>query len=473
MFSNFLSATAYEHLLLAFAILPFLVLVLPTLMKYSAYRGGEADLFAPPLIVAGTVFIGTTLRTFFVLHDPEAPQFYFVLFGPYEPLDVMHLGLIANNLGVAAWLLGYVLFGYSSKSTFQNSSFDYSRLNLAVMFILPFCIALTFYYMYQVGVLTNISQMGLSAKRMIDIGAGEDKTTTFQHLKLGADVAAAATVLVACRYYSRLQRGSDLYLLVATFCVASIVPFVSSIRGEIAYLAVSILIVRHYSYRKINGRLLLMAFAGLAAMAGFMQTLRVQSKLGSEGNEFEIGKILDSLIYTAHHVCVGKMSAIIAKIPAELPFMYGESYMRLLIAPIPRVLWPDKPVIGIGQYVGIDVMERSTISGVVPGVLGEAYLNFGWPGLVIILFLFGGLCRTLYQKFAVNRDRNDMFAVGLYAILWILILDVFLNAFTGNVLRFARHALPFILMAWYIRRLQVRKRYTQTPGIPQGHRFQA
>jgi hypothetical protein len=70
----------------------------------------------------------------------------------------------------------------------------------------------------------------------------------------------------------------------------------------------------------------------------------------------------------------------------------GSTFMSALIAPIPRVLWPGKPVVAgsgelVSQYTGL-VFAEGTSVGV--GHVLEAYINFGMTGVVVVFAILGG-----------------------------------------------------------------------------------
>lgn len=77
----------------------------------------------------------------------------------------------------------------------------------------------------------------------------------------------------------------------------------------------------------------------------------------------------------------------------HVPFLHGSTFISALIAPIPRAVWPDKPVIaGSGDLVsnvtGL-IFSESTSVGV--GHVLEAYINFGMAGVVATFFVIGGV----------------------------------------------------------------------------------
>jgi hypothetical protein len=97
----------------------------------------------------------------------------------------------------------------------------------------------------------------------------------------------------------------------------------------------------------------------------------------------------------------------------------GETLLDAIIAPIPRVLWPDKPIISglsvlFSKYTGLPV-SPGTSSGV--GILLESYINFGSAG-VVAMFAIYGIVLGLFD--ARSRQALDTGQYTSFAI-WVLV----------------------------------------------------
>lgn len=103
---------------------------------------------------------------------------------------------------------------------------------------------------------------------------------------------------------------------------------------------------------------------------------------------------------------------ILAMVPEEVDYLYGNSYVAVLALPVPRTLWPEKPGL-VGGRVGAIFFNRT--AGLPPGPIGEAYWNFGVPGVFVVFLLFGMFQRWLADVF-VHYARAPV-AIVLYAIV--------------------------------------------------------
>jgi oligosaccharide repeat unit polymerase len=106
-----------------------------------------------------------------------------------------------------------------------------------------------------------------------------------------------------------------------------------------------------------------------------------------------------------------------------LPSEYGLTYFTQLVNPIPRAIWPGKPVADAGlilarAYGAVDRNGEPTMT-TSPGFLGEAYLNFGFFGLLIIPAAAGLIVRAwdrLLSTASTSLPAFLIFAAGLSTI---------------------------------------------------------
>ena len=100
--------------------------------------------------------------------------------------------------------------------------------------------------------------------------------------------------------------------------------------------------------------------------------------------------------------------------PSEHPYLYGESYYRLLFTPIPREVWPDKPRNTNRLFAAVRDRELGR-KGVTQsaGVVGTTYLNFGVLGvlfMVVIGFVFS------FEKYLRLHNVLILATSGLWMI---------------------------------------------------------
>ncbi len=107
----------------------------------------------------------------------------------------------------------------------------------------------------------------------------------------------------------------------------------------------------------------------------------------------------------------------------------GAFYIRSILGLIPRVFWPNKPVIAEGVYFsayldgakGLDSIDPKTVYGAVsPTLFGSFYWNLGWVGLIVTAFalgVFSGISYRLFKKAGLSKPSVFLFYAAVLAIL--------------------------------------------------------
>lgn len=154
---------------------------------------------------------------------------------------------------------------------------------------------------------------------------------------------------------------------------------------------------------------------------------------------------------------------IVSKFPTPWEFYYGETYVSVPVAIIPRSLWPEKPVSLASQlglmvrynYRGFDdeLWRRANMFSLSPGFVGEAYANFGLLGVVCLSILLGALAgridsRINFRKFDLTDvprlmflssfiliHRGDFYTAVFYQCSMFVGAYAFMRAMHGRQLR--------------------------------------
>ena len=103
---------------------------------------------------------------------------------------------------------------------------------------------------------------------------------------------------------------------------------------------------------------------------------------------------------------------ILARVPNDVDYIYGNSYLALLSLPIPRAFWPEKPGL-VGGRVTSTFFGGSY--GIPPGAIGENYWNFGILGVLGAFFIFGSFHKWLAETF--RYYSREPAAGVLYALI--------------------------------------------------------
>ncbi len=100
---------------------------------------------------------------------------------------------------------------------------------------------------------------------------------------------------------------------------------------------------------------------------------------------------------------VNKLSAIMGLVDKN-GFYRGESLDYMRYAFIPRIIWPDKPIIQQGGWFAKEIKMGREVGGgrhsnaINMTIPGELYLNFGWPGVVAGCIGVGFLIMLIWES---------------------------------------------------------------------------
>jgi hypothetical protein len=75
--------------------------------------------------------------------------------------------------------------------------------------------------------------------------------------------------------------------------------------------------------------------------------------------------------------------------PAMLDYSYGGEHLEILGRPIPRSWWPDKPVGGYMNKLGMITADSGFTLGISPSLFGSFYQEGGLVGVVLLSVIYG------------------------------------------------------------------------------------
>lgn len=103
-------------------------------------------------------------------------------------------------------------------------------------------------------------------------------------------------------------------------------------------------------------------------------------------------------------------------IPSQHPYVGFKWLLYVLARPIPRALWPSKPVdpgFSLPEILGMEGVSLSSTS------IAEWYMAFGWPGVAIGGLIYGILARFWDQLLEYNLPLTSVavYGIGLMAMV--------------------------------------------------------
>ena len=122
----------------------------------------------------------------------------------------------------------------------------------------------------------------------------------------------------------------------------------------------------------------------------------------SEGRSMEIGNRLSGVAIVA---------SVIDQTPSVHDYTYGRDYLNTFLALIPRVFWPDKPIVldhnAFGRKYNL-VSPNDFVTSVTPYWFGEAFINFSYFGVFVGIF-YGLFLKNLSNIYYRNPNIMSIF----------------------------------------------------------------
>jgi hypothetical protein len=194
--------------------------------------------------------------------------------------------------------------------------------------------------------------------------------------------------------------------------------FFDYLRGTIAqplvaYTCGAVLGAR--SFRPLRNRHLVPVLAVGALFVGFYGLLGETRPRGVHG----LARFADLQVYrqwraTQHHLppeqtIVARLTSFnqlsqIGALVERNGHYGGKTFEYLAYAFVPRVLWPEKPIIALGAWYAMEIGQAVPTedgwynNSVNMTQAGELYLNFGWVGVLVGLPLFGGALAFFWTR---------------------------------------------------------------------------
>jgi hypothetical protein len=118
----------------------------------------------------------------------------------------------------------------------------------------------------------------------------------------------------------------------------------------------------------------------------------------------------------------GSMELFVAHVGKDHPYRMGETMEQLLYVFAPRVIWSDKPGGNSAQLFNLEFhLSEDPDTHISPSHIGELYWNFGLPGVVVGMALFGALLGFVVTSFdqqaGASLTRTLVIIVTLYNVV--------------------------------------------------------
>lgn len=115
----------------------------------------------------------------------------------------------------------------------------------------------------------------------------------------------------------------------------------------------------------------------------------------------------------------------IVQLTEDKGFYDGLASAPLITALVPRILWPEKPMIRMGAWfaleIGVAINDYGAVNNSINMTIpGEMYLDFGWFGVVLGCIVFGGLISMFWNSVNFYESPYNILGtlIGGYILLF-------------------------------------------------------
>jgi hypothetical protein len=119
-----------------------------------------------------------------------------------------------------------------------------------------------------------------------------------------------------------------------------------------------------------------------------------------------------------YRICDPIAAGAVVLITDRQGFLDGRGFDYVPMSLIPRAVWRNKPIIDRGrQFTAIlgmasDASVATTSTG--ETAAGEIFWNFGWPGVIVGMYVLGAVMAGLWWRAAGSDPRRGLFEMTAY-----------------------------------------------------------
>ena len=400
--------------------------------------GRRMDIFEPVLFISALFLVIFFLRPIQILYDPDAST----NFMPDDPKLFQEVVLL-GTLGLFCFYAGYGsrMGAVVSRKlpVFRRRWQDDRTMRVTVIYTLVGIAG------YSIGAARSggfgLFLSTLRGRKLL----GETGSWSIASLLL---LVGVAMVIVGTQYFAtRRHKG--------WFAISVVLALTSGLllgsRSQVLVPLLTLLVILYYVRRPKLGRVSprVMIVIGVCVAIGLVFALgQVTTRMHlARGGDFSdlsavglfvenIGRrLMDEFQQFDWFVITLDLTS-----SSELPIQRGKTFLEFFTRFVPRAIWPAKP-----QPISfrITTMVGGASAGHPSTILGELYLNFKVPGVIVGMAVFGVLLRAMYAYLQSNRENAA--AILLYAYTFASLHRFFTRTFAPKMFGYVLFVVPTLL----------------------------
>ncbi len=410
-------------------------------------------------LVSLAVTIGAGIRGLIIAVGYPTPYFVSDFFTRGRTFSSLFFASAITILSVGALVAGY-LATQVGKDTRTGSGKTRSWALRASHVSEPLVVALAGVYaligLY--GTLTytrRIGGLGVSiADRRTTINASGAAFESYGQFEYLAQAGTIGAVLLLAYWLTTRERLGPLRtgVLVLVFVNAFSINWVTTSRADLLYVTLGVLFLIAFVRHRV--KVVPVVLSAVIVLSG-IGALSAARKETSVSGSFLITYGLNSGLLVRNGYDLGKTLLVTQAVPERLPYQNGATIARYIISPIPRSLWPDKPIVSPGPIIG-RTLYGQTRSGVPPGMTGELVWNFG-PWLAVVFSALVGFALGRLDRWSRPRNRDDLTRMLFYALVVLTLGKAVVGVAIGQSLAAAGQTLVLLVPLYAVGALSTRR----------------
>src|SRR5687768_2924715 len=277
------------------------------------------------------------------------------------------------------------------------------------------------------------------------------------HLQYFGYLLPVLTVVIARRVG---LRNSRTLICIAMSIVMTLFLGQSGSRRVIGVVAGMALILWVLDQRRLRIKHLLMTATAIVALLLSLQVMLEYRNVGlgvlvGKGEMVNSTFVEKKQLFEEQHLRVDdnfyRLCQIIQLIPESYPFVYHQYLVYVVVRPIPRVFWPEKPI-----DPGFDLPTALGITGISYSysVIGELYMSLGFIGIALGGWFYGRVASFAGGLLARCSTQG---ALVVYSI-------VVMALFSGMRSLLELILLSYVVLAWVgLSHLFIKLRHAKAP----------
>lgn len=432
----------------------FLILLLPVLFMK------RYDVFEPLSFAMLTTLFGITLRAVYMATFDNDNIRDELLFGK-NITSIINGGnfvIFAIAFFVVGYMIRFPVVDVTRFSLLRKDQWSTIRLFLVIGFLLSIALLCMIIYVKNLGI-TALMLSNISTKHSYVVSNAEYKYSSLGYYRWGASLAQPAFFLFLTWFSAARKRW---FSPAGAFCLflgllSTVFPIFNSSRSDVITIFIMAMVIVHYIRKEIRVKTLLWAMFLSVVLILAMSALRKKPTTMEEMVPYFTGeKVLEIMVGNRNFFGIDKATHIVAAVPGHLDYQYGLTLVSWLVAPIPRTMWPQKPVIAMGGTIGQYVYGTKDISGkgggIPPGFAVELFCNFGYLSVAGGMFLLGCFLKFLYQScrrlLHTNKNVVLFYVPPMISFSFDLLGGTLSQAVIGSMIQL----IPISFTLWFIQK---------------------